>query len=91
MGAHHRNAVLPWTAGADIAVPAAVEVLKGERSLKLLVGIIAGIAFVYHLSAKFTGPRPHVYQPVGGPDNLFVVLDHDHGVAKVAETLEHLD
>ena len=37
------------------------------------------------------GARAHVDHVVGGADRLLVVLDHDHGVAEVAQALEGLE
>ena len=37
------------------------------------------------------GARPHIDQPVGGADRLLVMLDDDHGVAKVAQPLQRIE
>ena len=36
-------------------------------------------------------PGPHVHEMVGGAHHLLVVLDHEHGVAEVAQPLERPD
>ncbi len=35
--------------------------------------------------------RPEVDHPVGGLDDVEVVLDHDHGVAGVDQAVEHFE
>ena len=42
-------------------------------------------------AAVHAGARAHVDQPVRGAHRLLVVLDDDHGVAEVAQTLERRD
>ena len=37
------------------------------------------------------GARPHVDQVVGVADRLLVMLDHQHGVADVAQALQRLE
>ena len=37
------------------------------------------------------GPGPEVDDVVGGADRLLVVLDHEHGVAEVAQALERVE
>ena len=41
--------------------------------------------------AVLAGARPEVDDVVGGADRALVVLDHDHGVAEVAQALERVD
>ena len=43
------------------------------------------------LAAVLAGARPHVHDPVGRAHHLLVVLDHEHGVAEVAQPLERAD
>ena len=43
------------------------------------------------MPAVLAGARPHVDEPVGVAHHLLVVLDHDHGVAEVAQPLERAD
>ena len=43
------------------------------------------------LAAVLARARPHVDEPVGRAHHLLVVLDHEHGVAEVAEPLERPD
>ena len=48
-------------------------------------------AEVHHLPAARAGARAHVEHEVRGPDHVGVVLDHDEGVAGVAQALQHGD
>ena len=62
------------------------EVLPGEGG-----GVPAdllGRALRDHLAAVLARSRSHVEHMIGGVDRLFVVLDHDDGVADVAQVLE---
>ena len=43
------------------------------------------------MPAVLARARPHVDEPVGGAHHLFVVLDHEHRVAEIAQTLEGAD
>ena len=45
----------------------------------------------YHLTAVDTSERPHVDEEVGGADDVFVVLDDEDGIAKIAEAAEDAD
>ena len=36
------------------------------------------------MPAVLTGAWPHVHNPIGRAHRLFIVLDHQHGVAQVA-------
>ena len=44
-----------------------------------------------HLAAPGAAFGAHVDQPVGGFDHVQVVLDHDDGVAGVAQLVQHLE
>ena len=44
-----------------------------------------------HMPAVLAGPRPEVDEVVGRAHRALVVLDHDHRVAEIAESLERLD
>ena len=37
------------------------------------------------------GTRPHVHTVIGGTDHVFVMLDHQDGVAQVAQMLQGVD
>ena len=37
------------------------------------------------------GPRPHIDDPIGGADRLFVVLDDDDSVAEVTQPLQGIE
>src|SRR5215218_8077839 len=68
-----------------IEAPGAHKVLAGDR-----LGVpldLAGRPFGDHVAAVLTCSRAHVDEPVGRPHHLLVVLDHEHGVAEVAEPL----
>ncbi len=43
------------------------------------------------MTAELAGARAHIDDVVGGADGVLVVLDHDHGVALVAQALEGRD
>ena len=43
------------------------------------------------MAAVLAGARPHVDEVVGGAHRALVVLDHEHGVAEVAQPLERRD
>ena len=43
------------------------------------------------VAAVLARAGPHVDEPVGRPHHLLVVLDHEHGVAEVAQPLERGD
>ena len=45
----------------------------------------------HHLATVLAGARPDVHHPVGGPDGVLVVLDHDQRVAEIAQPGEGLD
>ena len=36
----------------------------------------------------FTGPRPHVNDPVSSLDGLFIVFDNDQGISEVAQVFQ---
>ena len=55
----------------------------GEQQLERTVGD--------DLAAVLTGPRADVDDPVGGPDGLLVVLDHEDRVAEVAQPRQRGD
>ena len=40
-------------------------------------------------STTATALRSHVYDPVGGLNNIEVVLDDDHGIAVVAQAMQY--
>ena len=57
----------------------------------LLRSTFVAVPFGDDVAAVLAGARPHVDQPVGGAHHLLVVLDHEHGVAEVAQPLERPD
>jgi hypothetical protein len=62
------------------------QVLAGDT-----VGIghdVGGQAFGDHLAAMHAGGRAHVDDIVGVQDGFFIVLDHQHRIAQVAQALE---
>src|SRR5690606_1473038 len=68
----------------DIAEEAAGVALLDERDL-------LGGAGGDHLAAPRAALRTHIDDPVGGLDDVEVVLDHDHGVAAVDQPVEHAE
>ena len=39
----------------------------------------------------FTSARPDIHNPIAGPNGVFVVLDNEHGVAQVAQSVQRVD
>ena len=68
----------------DLAL--AREELAGDR-LRVALDLLRG-ALGDDVAAVHAGARPHVDQVVGRAHHLLVVLDHEHGVAEVAQPLE---
>ena len=86
---HGEPAVVLGAALRDGDRPRAGEELARDR---LLVALhLRGGALGDHMAAVLAGAGPHVDEPVGDPHHLLVVLDDDHGVAEVAQTLERAD
>jgi hypothetical protein len=54
----------------------------------LPVDEIVDLAFRHDVAAVDAGAGADVEHMVGGADGVLVVLDHDHGVAEVAQALE---
>jgi hypothetical protein len=48
-------------------------------------------AHAHHGAAAGAALGPHVDEPVGGLDDVQVVLDDDDGVARVAQLVQHLE
>ncbi len=63
--------------------------LPGDR-LRVLLNLGSG-ALGDDVPAVLAGARAHVDQVVGRAHHLLVVLDHEHGVAEVAQPLERRD
>ena len=80
-----RLATLP----RDLDPAGARQELPGER-LGNLRDLIGG-ALRDHVAAVLTGERADVEHMVGGAHRVLVVLDDQHGVAEVAQTLERRD
>ena len=51
---------------------------------------VVGRALRHDLAAVDAGAGADVEHMIGGADGVLVVLDHDHGVAEVAQALERL-
>ena len=62
------------------------EIFAGERAR--LAHDVVGRALRDDLAAVDAGAGADVEHMVGGADGVLVVLDHDHGVAEVAQPLE---
>ena len=63
---------------------------------RLLLGRVGGGIFrmrtgIYQSAAQASGIRTDVYQIVGSPHDLLVVLHHYHGVAQFLQLSQHLD
>ncbi len=85
----HRDAVLhrtPPLGPCDLLAPR--EVLGGEAIAGHQLVVRAAEDHFATVGACF---RPHVDDVVRGAHHLFVVLHHDHGVAEVAQLLQHVD
>ena len=89
--ANHLEAAAPGLAAAlgqrDHAPSREVGAREGVRVLHDLPRGAAGD----HGAAHLARPRAHVHHVVGGANGVLVVLDHDHGVAHVAQALERCD
>ncbi len=67
----------------------AVEILAGQR---VRIGHdVGGRAFGDDLAAVHAGAGADVDDVVGGADGVLVVLDHDHGVAEVAQPAQRVE
>ena len=72
--------------GRHFDLIAAREEVAGDAAVA--GGHVGGRARRHHLAAPLAGAGAEVDHPVGRADRVFVVLDHDHRVALVAEGLE---
>ena len=63
--------------------------VRGERPLG--ASEFAQRTVEYDLPAVLSGARADVQDPIGGLHHLGIVLDHDQGVAGVAQTLHDAD
>ena len=87
--AHAEGAAVVGAARRDRDAPPAGEELPRDRALVALH--VARRALGDDLAAVLAGAGPHVHDPVGRAHHLLVVLDHEHGVAEVAQPLERRD
>ena len=90
-GALNGNGVPPGVLFPHIGFADALQVLKGEGTLRLLRAFLPGHALKHHFSPVQAGFRPQVYEAVRGADNLRVVLYHHHGVADIPQAFENGD
>src|SRR5207237_10330113 len=67
----------------DLDAPLAREILPGDRGRAR--GDLARRALRHEVPAVGAGAGPQVDDVIRLTDRLLVVLDHDHGVAEVAE------
>ena len=72
--------------GGDRDLLLARQVLPGERPGDLLDHVHGALG--HHGAAVLAGARAHVHDVVGRAHGALVVLDHDHGVAQVAQALQ---
>ena len=49
------------------------------------------VALCHYLAAMHACAWPHVHYVVGGADHVFVMLDHEHAIAHVAQALQRAD
>ena len=78
---HLRVGLVPQRRDLDAAL--ARQELPGQRTRRLQD--VGELAFGDDLAAVHAGIRPDVEDVVGGADRVFVVFDHDHRVAQVAQ------
>ena len=69
--------------------PLAREIMAGQR--RRVGGDLARRSFRDDLAAMHARARPDVDHIVGGEDRVLVVLDHDHGVAEVAQAPQRIE
>ena len=62
------------------------QIIAGER-LPALANIFRR-ALRHDQSSVLARSRPHVHDMIGGADRFFIMLDHDHAVAHIAQFLE---
>ncbi len=80
------------SAGGGHVYPEVAGKVAPPRERRLVRGDDFGCSFRNNIAAVEPGPGgAHVHDPVGAPDRLLVVLDHDEGVAEVAEVLQGLE
>ena len=87
--AHDQRAARLAALRRDLDAALAREVLAGQRGGVL--GDLGGGALGDHVAAVFAGAGAEVDQVVGGEHRPLVVLDHDHGVAEVAQPVQRPD
>src|SRR5512135_1848248 len=80
------------SAGGGLASRRGLEHRPQEPSREALLHLahVLGSALRDHAPAAVAAFGPEVDHPVGGLDDVEVVLDHDHGVAVVAQAVQHL-
>ena len=65
------------------------QIIRRERALRL--HNLSGSSRRDHFPAALARARPHVDHEVGAADGVLVVLDHDDGVAEIAQVLQRGD
>ena len=88
--AHNQRAAVAGPAAVGHRdLPLAGQVLAGDRGR--CAGHLVGRAGRHHLAAVLAGAGAEVDQVVGGAHHRLVVLDHEHGIAEVAQPQERAD
>ena len=67
----------------------AAEVARGER-IGMPDHLVHG-ALHHHLAAEPARARPEIDDVIGGANGVLVVLDHDHGVAEIAQAAQRVE
>ena len=65
------------------------KILTRERILSLEDSL--WLALVDNFPTVFAGAWPNINQPIGLPNGVFIMFDHDERVADIAQTLESLN
>ena len=69
--------------------PLAREIRPGHRRRHLFDAFYDSA--VHHGTAMFASTRPDIHDPIAGPNGVFVVLDDEHGVAQVAQSVQRVN
>ena len=51
---------------------------------------LGGGALEDHLAAPLTGPRPDIHHAIGSTDDVWIVLDDDERIPRVAQAAQYL-
>ena len=87
--AHHLLRITGNAKHGDFDAPRPAEELSGDRFGRR--HDLPGSPLRHYPAAVQSGARPHVDHVVRASDRLFVVLDHDEGIADVAQVLQRIE